>query len=405
MIKKYYIFVAVLLSFIGGGVFWWIIGQQGDDRSRIDTVISDSTGEVQPVLEVVSEQLGLIWGLDFIPGSELLLATAKTGQLYLINIDSLEVSEIANTPTVDDAGQGGLLDVAASPDFDQDSFIFLTYSAANNSGDKATHLQKAELDIDNYQLVNNEVLYIAEPFLPSNNHYGSRVVIDGNHIFMTIGDRNDKNFDDHVSQNTSNPLGSTIRLYRDGSIPEDNPFVSDPSIIDEIYSYGHRNAQGMALEPVTGDLWQSEHGERDGDEINQIVAGGNYGWPIATTGCNYGTKNQIGERPEERDDTVNPIFYWECGSGGFPPAGMAFYDAEIFSDWQGDLFVGGLAAQYLAHFTVNEDKSLSENEPLLQEESWRVRDVAVSNHDGAIYVAVEGSEISIVRITPKPITR
>ena len=146
----------------------------------------------------------------------------------------------------------------------------------------------------------------------------------------------------------------------------------------------------------------SEHGERDGDEINIIYGGNNYGWPIATYGCTYVTRQAIGVFPEDRDDTINPVHYWACGSGGFPPAGMTFYDADGFADWQGDLFVGGLASEYLAHFRLTDD-GLEELDPLLEDEGWRVRDVTVGHHDGALYAAVEGRSVSIVRIVPEPI--
>lgn len=382
---------------------WWFTQERGDDRTRVDAPISEPIGEVEPVLEVVAENIGQIWGIDFIPDSTQLVATVRSGSLHLIDTNTLTTSEISGAPAVHDAGQGGLLDVAVSETFDDDSLIFLTYSVANEAGASTTRLARGELDIDALQLSDLEVLYTAEPYRSGNNHYGSRVILDGEYAYMTIGDRNDKNFSDHVSQDTSNALGSTIRLFTDGSIPADNPFVDNPDVLDEIYSYGHRNAQGMAIQPSTGELWQSEHGERDGDEINRIVAGGNHGWPIATTGCRYGTLNEIGDRPEDRDDTINPVFYWECGTGGFPPAGMAFYDADGFTDWQGDLFVGGLAAQYLAVFEVTDDGSLREKDPLLDQEGWRVRDVTVSSVDGAIYAAVEGSDINLVRITPRPV--
>ncbi|MGM0653464.1 MAG: PQQ-dependent sugar dehydrogenase, partial [Bacillota bacterium] len=288
------------------------------------------------------------------------------------------------------------------PDFDEDNLIYLTYSAANEAGNTTTHLARATLNLEEQRLNNLEELYAAEPFLGVTVHYGSRVVVKDNYIFMTIGDRGNKNFEDHVSQDTTNVLGTTIRLHRDGTIPDDNPFVDDPDVLDEIYTYGHRNAQGMTIHHETGEIWQSEHGERDGDEINIIHGGNNYGWPIATYGCTYATGQDIGVFPEERDDTINPVHYWECGSGGFPPAGMTFYDADGFTSWQGDLFVGGLASQYLAHFRVTDD-GLEELDPLLAEESWRIRDVTVGHHDGAIYAAVEGSSVSIVRIVPRPI--
>ncbi len=381
------------------------IVQQGifdDEKARVGMPIAQAGNEVEPVLEVVTEDLGLIWAIDFLPGTSRLLASENAGSMFLIDTETLEVVEITGVPEVDSRGQGGLLDVRVSPDFDQDQLVYLTYSAANDDGNTTTFLARAVLDLEGQRLTDLEELYFAEPFLDSTAHYGSRVIIQGDYLYMTIGDRGDKNFDDHVSQDTSNVLGTTIRLYRDGSIPEDNPFVDDPDVLDEIYTYGHRNSQGMTIHPETGEIWQSEHGERDGDEINIIHGGNNYGWPIATYGCGYVTRQPIGDLPEDRDDTINPVHYWECGSGGFPPAGMTFYDAEGFVSWKGDLFVGGLASQYLAHFRLT-DNGLEELDPLLADEGWRVRDVTVGQHDGAIYAAVEGRTVSIVRIVPKPI--
>ncbi len=400
--KKKKIIITILILFVVAvaGIVYWQNMTQEDDLSRVGTPIGERQNEeVEPVLEIVSEGLGQIWGIDFIPNTSQLVATENSGRLFVIDTESLEVIEINGIPEVNSRGQGGLLDVAVSPEFSDDKEIYFTYSASGDGG-STTHLGRAELDIEDFTLRNKEVLYIAEPFQEGTSHYGSRVVVYGDHLFVTIGDRGDKDFDNHVSQDASNVLGTTLRLMRDGSIPDDNPFVGNENVLDEIYSYGHRNAQGMTLYPETGELWQSEHGERDGDEINIIEAGGNYGWPETHTGCDYITGRDIGDLPWERDDIVDPIYYWECNTGGFPPAGMTFYNAEGFYEWKGDLFVGGLASQYLAHFKLT-NGGLEEQDPLLKEEGWRVRDVTVGKHDGAIYAAVEGQEISLVRIAPR----
>ncbi len=392
------VFIILLVAFIGLSYLWHTTKE--DDLSREGMPINgQQNGEVYPVLEIVAERLGQVWGIDFIPGTSQLVATENSGRLFVVDTETLEVLEVDGVPEVNNRGQGGLLDIAVSPEFSEDKKIYFTYSAGGNEG-TATHLGRAILDMELLTLKDVEVLYVATPFQGGTSHYGSRVVIDGDYLFVTIGDRGDKNFDDHVSQDTGNALGTTLRLLRDGGIPDDNPFVGEEDVLDEIYSYGHRNAQGMAINPETGELWQSEHGERDGDEINIIEAGGNYGWPEAHTGCEYATGESIGGFPWERDDIVNPIHYWECNTGGFPPSGMTFYDAEGFLEWQGDLFVGGLAKQYLAHFRVTEE-GLDELDPLLKEEGWRVRDVVVGQNDGAIYAAVEGRDISLVRITPR----
>ena len=356
---------------------------------------SAEVGEI--TVELVADGVGQLWGIDFIPESALLVATQRQGELFLIDVESRDVTTITGVPAVVTQGQGGLLDVAVSPEFADDQVVFLTYAAAG-AGGSATYVARAVLDIEGSTLQDVEVLYQA-PFQSGGSHFGSRVVVDGDFLFATLGDRGDKNFDDHVSQNTRNPYGSVIRLHRDGSVPEDNPFVGDDTILDEIYSYGHRNPQGMTFRPGTDELWLSDHGEYDGDEINIVQAGGNFGWPIAHTGCSYVTRRPFGELPWERDDTINPVHYWECGTGGFPPAGMTFYEGDTFAPWHGDLFVGGLASRYLAHFRVTDD-GLFEQDPLLKEEGWRVRDVTVGPHDRALYVAVEGSNVSLVRIVP-----
>jgi len=403
MRKRVLICISVAVLILSGLIFYLV--KQNifvDEKARVDEPIAPAISNVEPVLEIVAEDLGLIWAIDFLPGTAKLLANEKSGSIFLVDTETLDIVEITGTPEVASGGQGGLLDVTVSPEFEEDNLIYLTYSAANNAGETTTHLARAVLAIDELRLSSLEVLYRAEPFLRSTAHYGSRVVVLGNYLYMTVGDRGDKDFENHVAQDTNNVLGTTIRLMRDGSIPEDNPFVGNPDILDEIYTYGHRNPQGMTIHPETGEIWQSEHGERDGDEINIIYGGNNYGWPLATYACTYATGQSIGVFPEESADMISPVHYWECGSGGFPPAGMTFYDANGFTDWQGDLFVGGLASQYLAHFRITGDR-LEELEPLLKNEGWRIRDVTVGHHDGALYAAVEGRSVSIVRIVPKPV--
>jgi len=386
----------IVLVVITGGVmgYRWYEG-----RTYVPTVtlpvVHDQTDGGAIVVESVATELGQLWGLDFIPGTTLLLATEKTGQLFLIDVTTTVAIPITGVPAVATVGQGGLLDIAVSPDFLSDQTLFLTYAVAGEGG-SATRLASARLDIEAERLEDVTVLYTA-PYQSGGTHFGARVVVRDAYVFVTLGDRGDKNFEDHTSQNTQNPYGSIIRLHRDGRIPSDNPFVSDSNVIDEIYSYGHRNPQGLALRPGTTELWSSEHGEFQGDEINRIQAGGNYGWPDAHYACSYVTRRPFGVTPEERPDTIAPAFSWKCGTSGFPPAGMVFYQGEMFRAWEGDLLVGGLASRYLARFRIV-DGELQEQEPLLKAEGWRVRDVAIRPTDGMIFVAVEGGEVSLVRM-------
>ena len=387
---------------------------EGDDSRAddADDAVDDDPPEtddeddvVEYAVETVADGLAHPWAIAFLPGDDRLLVTEREGRLTVVDPTEGTVEAVEGVPDVHAEGQGGLLDVAFHPEFPDDPRIYLTYSIENDEGESTTALGRGELDSDGATLDGFEQLHAAEPFVDSNGHYGSRVVVgEDDHLYVTVGDRQDKAFDDHVSQDTTNELGTTLRLALDGSVPEDNPFVDDDEVLDTIYSYGHRNAQGMTVHPGTGTLWQSEHGEEDGDEINVIDGGGNYGWPVATYGCEYGTDEPVGEEPPDREDTVDPVYYWECGSGGFPPAGMTFYDGEAFPGWEGDLFVGNLAGQYLGHFTVDgeqrEEIEVEEVDPLLGDEGWRVRDVAVEPGTGYLYVVVDDGDAPIVRLVP-----
>jgi quinoprotein glucose dehydrogenase len=281
--------------------------------------------------------------------------------------------------------------------------VYLTYSVAGETG-SSTRLGRGRLDRGRGRLDGFEPLYTARPFVESSGHYGSRVAFADDHLFLSVGDRQFKNFGpDHVGQRLDDDLGSVLRLHPDGSIPEDNPFVGEPTASDAVYSYGHRNPQGLARRPATGRVWASEFGERDGDEVNVVRAGGNYGWPVADEGCRYGTDDRVGVPHAERDDVVGPVVSWPCGSGGFPPSGMAFYDGDAFPAWRGDLFVGGLASQYLARITVEGTVTTSprarERAPLLADRGWRVRDVTVGPA-GALYAVVDADSAPLVRLVP-----
>ena len=352
-------------------------------------------------IETVAEGFTNPWGLAFVPDSRGLLVTERPGRLVLVDRDTGDYETVDGTPDVDSAGQGGLLDVTVWSD-GPDTWVYLTYSAANDGGDTTTHLGRGRLDPDSPRLEGFEQLHAAEPFVDSSGHYGSRVVVvPDDAVYVTTGDRQFKDFGpDHVSQDTSNELGATLRFAPDGSVPEDNPFVDASDVRDTIFSYGHRNAQGMTVHPDTGAIWQSEHGEEDGDELNVVEAGGNYGWPIATYGCRYGTDEPVGDRPDEREDTVGPVYHWPCGSGGFPPAGMTFYDGDGIEAWRGDLFVGNLAGQYLGRFEVD-GREVTEREPLLDGLGWRIRDVEGAPDTGHLHVAVDTGEAPIVRLVPE----
>jgi len=376
-------------------------GCLGDNGSGTDG--DANSGEGLPdgaTVEPVVEGLAAPWALAVLPSGSLLVTERDSGRLLRVDPADGTTTEIGGVPEVDAGGQGGLLDVALGPD---ESRVYLTYAVANEAGETTTRLGRGRLGGDggDNQLTEFERLYTVEPYVDSDGHYGSRVAFgpDGL-LYMTVGDRQRKDFGpDHVAQELGNDLGTTLRLQPDGSIPEDNPFVDDPDARDAIYSYGHRNAQGIDVHPETGAIWESEFGESDGDEINVIERGGNYGWPVADEGCTYVTGQPIGVSHADREDVIAPVFGWPCGADGPAPSGMTFYDGDAFPDWQGDLFVGGLVTQRLVHLAVDGDE-VNEQAPLLADREQRIRDVVVGP-DGALYVAVDAGDAPILRIRPR----
>jgi aldose sugar dehydrogenase len=354
-------------------------------------------------IETVAEGLEHPWGMAFLPGDGRLLVTERPGRLQLVDRDNGAMQEIGGVPDVVARGQGGLLDVALHPDFGDEPWVYLSWAGGDAEGRAATHVGRGLLDLDALALTEFEVLFVAEPFMdPGQGHYGARLAFDGeNRLFVTLGDRQQKDFGpDHIAQDLSSAYGSTLRLEADGGVPDDNPFVDEPDAVAAIWSYGHRNSQGMAFHPETGELWQNEHGENNGDEINVIERGGNYGWPIAHYGVGYRTGEVFAPAPPEVPETVDPVHWWDADDPeGFPPSGFAFYDGDAFPDWQGNAFMGNLAHEYLGRFTID-GREVEMTERLLEGEGWRIRDVAVGPDDGYLYVLVDDSSVPLIRLRP-----
>ncbi|MUW15817.1 PQQ-dependent sugar dehydrogenase, partial [Halorubrum sp. CBA1125] len=376
---------------------------------------SDADGnDVAYAVERVAEGFEHPWGLAFLPGDGRLLVTERPGRLSLVDPADGTRASVEGVPAVHAAGQGGLLDVAVHPSYPDDRRVYLTYAATNGEGASATHLGTGRLDPDAPALDGFAAVHVAEPFVESTNHYGSRATFGpAGALYVTVGDRRDTTFGpDHVSQDPSNELGTTLRLTSDGDAHPDNPFVDEPDAADAVYSYGHRNPQAMAVRPETGAIWQCEHGERDGDEINVIEAGGNYGWPVASEACHYGTDNPVGVSHADRDDVVAPAHVWPCGPARLPPERRRLLRRDAFPEWRGDLFAGTLAAQYLGRFTVDGRSvtdagdvdptavDVTEREPLLADRGWRLRAVTVEPETGHLYVAVDDADAPVARIVP-----
>ena len=335
------------------------------------------------VVEVVSD-LDQPWAVAWLPDGRMLI-TEKPGRLALVDGD--RTVALAGLPPIAARGQGGLLDVALPPNYDETGWIYFTYSAPGDNG-MGTTLARARLQ--DTTLTDLETLYQQTPFVSGGRHSGSRIVFPGDGTLMfSIGDRGQRD----PAQNTSNSIGSIIRLHLDGSVPEDNPFVDDPDVRPEMYSYGHRNPQGMDLHPSTGVLWAHEHGPRGGDELNKIEAGANYGWPDITYGREYATNAPIGGT--EAPGMEQPVIYW---TPSIAPSGMTFYTGDRFPEWKNNIFVGALALQHLRRVVLDGD-AVTHQEELLRNDLGRIRDVR-TGPDGYLYLLTDASDGSLYRLEP-----
>lgn len=338
-------------------------------------------------LETVVDGVSKPWGLAFLPDGRLLI-TEKDGTLRIARDGRLEPQAIAGVPPVWSGGQGGLLDVAAHPDYARNGWIYLSYSDPGANGSAMTAVVRGKLR--DGALVEQQTIFKAPPELyrTANVHFGSRFVFDGaGHLFFSIGERGQK--DD--AQDLTRPNGKVHRVYDDGRIPEDNPFVGRAGAIRSIWSYGNRNPQGLVRDPLTGILWAVEHGPRGGDELNRIEQGRNYGWPLITYGMNYDgtpmTDRTAGEGLEQ------PVTYWVPS---IAVSSVDVYRGDAFRPWTGNLLVGALAQQELRRLVLENGRVT--HQEVLFKNGGRVRDVVVGP-DGFVYV-VFNSPDRIARLVP-----
>ncbi len=338
-------------------------------------------------IETITTEVSVPWGMDWLPNGDMLI-TNRDGELYRYSNGEI-VGTIDGVPEVWANGQGGLLDINLHPDYEQNGWIYITYSSPEGGEGANTALMRAKLNDDLTALTDQEVLYKAEPNSSRGQHFGSRIVFDGNgHVFFGIGDRGNR---DVNPQDITRDMGKIYRLNEDGSIPEDNPFVGQEGL-DAIFAYGIRNPQGMDQHPETGALWEHEHGPRGGDEINIIEAGNNYGWPEICFCIDY-------DGSEITPDTAKagmeqPEWYWDPS---IAPSGMTFVTSDRYPGWQGDILVGSLKFGYVVRANV-ENNAVTGDE-ILFEDIGRVRNIK-QGPDGYIYVATEADN-GIVRIVPE----
>ena len=352
------------------------------------------------MVDTVATGLEHPWAIAFLPNGDMLV-TERPGRLRVVRDGRLLPDPVAGVPEVRQGGQGGLLDVEPHPDFAANRLLYLSYSKPNaDASEGTTAVVRGRFEND--RLVDVEEIVEAEVWSRGRGHHGSRLAFRDGYLFISLGDRQApargglEELLAHPAQDLTNHFGSILRLHDDGRVPRDNPFVGRDDALSEIWSYGHRNVQGMAVHPETGALWANEHGPQGGDELNRIEPGLNYGWPVIGYGVNYrsGSAIHVGTM---REGMEHPDWFWVPS---IATSGLLFYTGDAFPAWRGNAFVGGLSGQQVARLTMEDGEVVGEETLLLG--LGRVRDVA-QGPDGLIYLAIDDRQdgtTPVVRLVP-----
>ena len=353
------------------------LDSEGDNSILID--------ESNYEMELIFEDENIIWSIEFFEDNSI-LAAVKSGSLF--HYTNGEKIEISGLPEIYLRGQGGLMDIVFHPDFKENNWLYFSY-ASEDAGEKGGNTTISRAKLINNNLVDLEVLYKASPNTRKGQHFGGRLAFDNeNYLYFSVGDRGNR---DVYPQDITLDGGKIYRLNDDGSIPSDNPFFNNPNAKKAIYSYGHRNPQGMFKHPITGKIWTNEHGPRGGDEINIIKKGKNYGWPKITYGINYSgttiTKNKSLPNMEQ------PLYYW---LPSIAPSSFEYISSDIYPNWKGSLLAGALVFKYIERIDLENDKVVYRSK--IAEELGRPRDIK-QGPDGFVYVSIEGK--GIYKILPK----
>ncbi|MFV0606540.1 MAG: PQQ-dependent sugar dehydrogenase [Niabella sp.] len=360
-----------------------------DGQTRIAGVKTQTELDVK----ILTDKLVNPWGMVCLPDGRFLI-TEKAGTMRIASGNG-EVSEpITGLPPVNSGGQGGLLGINIDPDFTNNRVVYWSYSEDQPDG-TLTAVAKGRLANDEKTIENPVVIYRAFPAFKSTLHYGSRIVVDNNgNLFVSTGERS--NIQSRPkAQELNAALGKIVHITKDGQPVANNPFINNPEAKPEIFSYGHRNVQGLAIHPVTGDLWNGEFGPRGGDEINLVKSGNNYGWPLITYGIEYGGE-KIGEGITQKEGLEQPVYYWDPVVS---PSGMTFYNANLIPEWKNNLLMGCLSGMHIVRLVIENNKVIGE-ERLLSSEQQRFRDVTVGK-DGALYAICDGKNGRLYRIGKK----
>lgn len=355
-----------------------------DDQTAL-TVTTEAEQPITLKIETVVSGLEHPWSIAFLPHGEMLI-TERPGRLRRVRDGKLDTQPIPGLPAIAAGGQGGLLDIALHPEFFRNRLVYLSYAAACDKGGRTTVVGRGEYR--DGTLHNFAPIFTPRACGDTGQHFAGRMLFDNTgYLYLTIGDRGER----ERAQNGRDHAGKVLRLHDDGRIPKDNPFVNDDDIQDAIWSYGHRNPQGIALHPDGEQIWLHEHGPRGGDEINQVLPGKNYGWPLVTFGREYYGPT-IGTT--EMEGIEMPLKQW---TPSIAPSGMAFYQGVVFPQWQGDLFVGALAGKHLARVRFDGLEEVEEEK--LLEDMARIRDVRVGP-DGFLYLLTDASNGALLRLKP-----
>jgi glucose/arabinose dehydrogenase len=348
-----------------------------EGQTRIASVKSTTAYEGK----VLNGELKNPWGITSLPDGRLII-TEKAGTMRIATTAGVVSAPITGIPAVNAEGQGGLLGIRVDPEFDKNRMVYWVFAEARPGGN-LTSVAKGKLSADEKKIEGATVIYRATPAFPSNLHYGGRILFDKNNdLVISTGERSDT-VSRPQAQHLNSSLGKVIRITKDGKPVAGNPFEGKAGAKPELYSYGHRNVQGLAFHPVTGDLWEVEFGPRGGDELNRIEAGKNYGWPTITYGIEYSGK-KIGDSIQVKEGMEQPVYYWDPVVS---PSGITFYSSDSIPEWKNNLFISGLSSMHIARLVIEDNKVVGE-ERLLSGEGQRFRDIT-QGKDGALYAVTD----------------
>lgn len=350
-------------------------------QTRINGVATETDYQVTRFADGLSRP----WGMTNLPDGRILV-TEKEGTMRIVSTSGTVSGAISGIPPVNSSGQGGLLDIAIDPEFSKNRMVYWSFSQDGNNG-TATAVAKGRLADDESSIENAKVIYTAIPEFESALHYGSRLEWDGEgNLFVNTGERSDIESRPEA-QELDAALGKVLRITTEGEPAEGNPFIGQENVLPEIYSYGHRNVQGLATHPVTRDLWEAEFGPRGGDEVNLIKPGKDYGWPTISYGIEY-SGEPIGQGITQHEGMEQPVYYWDPV---LSPSGITFYSGDMISEWTNNLFLAGLNSQHIARLVIENERVIGE-ERLLEDENQRFRDVLEGN-DGALYAITDSGRM------------